>query len=247
MVLLATTRWQKRPSYSRCLWANRLMLWFSTQKCIIASSQKQAIINQWSQEHLLSWARKQTFFFHTMFFWGFFSLCLLRMWTVVFLLICFNCNGCFILRNNEHNSNKSNTKGNSHDENASRSQFVQRIHEPLVRFSGAWVWKNMTRAFSSLSLPCKVDNFAAAVQSGGSRGARLRRAAGYNTVRLYRRPWHLQRRLHALGAATNHHRTDAPRTHAPAGEPEHFHSEALPTWHKSTAIKDTEWKAKYLS
>lgn len=94
----------------------------------------------------------------------------------------------------------------------------------------------------SLSLPCKVDYSAAAVQPGGSCGARIGGTSRYNTVRLRRRPWHLQRRLHALGAATNHHGANAPRTHASPGEPQQFDLQAAKI--NTAALKDTLCKAK---
>lgn len=81
--------------------------------------------------------------------------------------------------------------------------------------------------FLSLFLPHKVHNFAAAVQPGGSCGARLSSASRYNSLWVYRWPRHLQCGKYALCAAANHHGADAQRTHAPTGEWEHFHSEAM--------------------
>lgn len=67
-------------------------------------------------------------------------------------------------------------------------------------------------------LPFEVHNSAAAVQSSGPRGARLSGTAGYHSIRIHRRPRHLQRGDDALRAAAGHHGADAPRTHAPTGE-----------------------------
>lgn len=70
----------------------------------------------------------------------------------------------------------------------------------------------------------EVHNFAAAVQSSGPRWTRLSGIAGHYSIRLYRRPRHLQHGGDALRAAAGHHRADAQRTYAPPGEGRHFPS-----------------------
>lgn len=90
----------------------------------------------------------------------------------------------------------------------------------LARFPAIFSTRSLSRF-----LPFEVHNFAAAVQSSGPRGARLRGAAGYHSIRLHRGPRHLQRGDDALRAAAGHHRADAQRTHAPPGEDGHFQSD----------------------
>lgn len=79
---------------------------------------------------------------------------------------------------------------------------------------------NLQFSASAYFLPFQVHNSAAAVQPSGPRGARLGGAPGYHSIRIHRRPRHLQRGDNALGAAAGHNRADAQRTHAPTGEGE---------------------------